>query len=285
MSNIQRVIKYCATAFAILLAIGIISGIASVVLAIVGGITGDTLWVNHSKGKTKNFTESFTDVKSLAIDNSTGELKIKIGETFKVEAENVSEQFNAKVNSSGTLSISDNNSGIHFLWFNFDGFDSPNSKVTVYVPADFIAEEAKLDTGAGNVSVEGLQADYLYISSGAGNISGSDLKAQEVKIDGGVGSVDLSNVNFTDSDFDCGVGNIDVDGILLGKTKIDCGVGEVELEIKGNVDDYGLNVDSGIGTIRLNGDKISDSHKSNIDAENLIKVDGGVGDVRIDIEE
>ena len=286
MSSFQKTIKYCAIAFAVLLGVGIISGIANAVFAVVSLVSGGGfISHNNNNEKTINFSKTYSDVRSLDLDNATGELKIRIGETFKVEAENVSESFEAKVSSNGELIITENKNKIDFLWFQFDGLNSPNSKITVYLPADFVAEEAKINTGAGTVSVEGLRTEYLMISAGAGNITGSNLVANEVKIDGGVGNVHFSDVNFTDADFNCGVGNLDIEGILLGENKIDCGVGEVDLDLKGDLGDYELDIDSGVGTVRLNGEKIRDSHNSNNWADNSIEVDGGVGNVKINIEE
>lgn len=286
MSDVQKVIRYFATAFAILLAVGIITGIVSLVLVIVNGVSGENISIGHADKKTVDFSKSFTDqVESLDIENSAGELKIMQGETFKVEATKVSEDFEARVNEEGKLIVSDDHRGFHFLWFNFNGFHNTNSKVTVYIPADFIADEARIDTGAGNVSLEGLQADYLYISAGAGNINGDDITAGDVKIDGGVGNVTLDEVDFTDVDLDCGVGNLNINGKLLGKTKIDCGVGEVELNLSGSTKDYGFDIDSGIGSVKLNGEKLKESDYYNQDAENIIKVDGGIGNVKINMEE
>jgi hypothetical protein len=60
---------------------------------------------------------------------------------------------------------------------------------------------------------------------------------------------------------------------------------EVNLDLKGNVSDYDLDIDAGVGTVRVNGDKISDDTRMNRNAANSIEVDGGVGNVRIDFTE
>jgi DUF4097 and DUF4098 domain-containing protein YvlB len=239
--------------------------------------------VNRNNGKTVDYTNTFTDVTGLDINNSTGKLVIKPGTEFKVEAEKVTDDFVAEVENNGTLRISDNDNNVHFLWFNFNGFNSPNSKITVYLPEGFVAEEALIETGAGSVTVEGLHTDYLMISAGAGSINGRDISANEVKIDGGVGSVSLNHINFNDSDLNCGVGSLNIEGVLTGKSKLDCGVGEVELHLTGNVEDYDFDVDSSIGTVRVNGNRVRDGYKTDNDAANSIKVDGGIGNVTIDI--
>lgn len=285
MSTAQRIIKLCATAFAIILAVAIISGIVSVIYAVVNTVSGGTISVGHSDKQISKQTWTFSDVKSLDINHTIGNLKIMTGDTFKVEAENVPSDFRAELSNSGKLKVDENDHGIHFLWFDFNGFDNVNSKITIYVPADFIAENVKLDTGAGNVTIDGLQTDNLNISAGAGNITGSNMKANDMKIDGGVGDVQFNNSEFSDAEFDCGVGNVYMNGTLLGKTRLDCGVGGVELDLKGNVDDYGWDIDSGIGSVRLNGDKVSGKHQPENNTDNMIQVDGGVGEVRINIEE
>ena len=283
MSSLQRTIKYVAIAFAIVLAVSIIAGIANVAFSVMSAVSS-----NHSNDKDNtslDISDSFTGVKSLDVNNSTGKLTIKTGETFKVEAENVSKDFTAKVDNDGTLEVSDNNKDFEFLWFDFNGFNSPNSKITVYIPNDFVAKEAKINTGAGSVYIGGLKSEYLYVSTGAGSISGDDITAEEVKIEGGVGSISLQDVNFADGDFNCGVGSLNIDGVLSGKNKIDCGVGSVSLDLTGDVDNYDYDFDSGIGKIHLNGEKVSDDYKTDNDAANSIKVEGGVGDVSINITE
>ena len=44
MSSFQKVIKYCAVAFAILLAVGIITGIARAALSVVSLVSGDLIY-------------------------------------------------------------------------------------------------------------------------------------------------------------------------------------------------------------------------------------------------
>lgn len=285
MSSFQRVIKYCAMGFAIFLTVMIVSGIASAVFAIINIAPGGVMKTGHWKNeKTVDYSESFTNVTSLDIDHTIGQLKIEVGENFRVEAENVSKNFKAEIDDNGKLSISEGDKGGHFLWFNFSGFYHPNAKVIIYLPANFVAEKALIDAGAGNIAIEGLHANYLEISAGAGNIDGSNMVAQNVSIDGGVGNIKLDDVDFTDAEFDCGVGNLDVSGKLVGNTEISCGVGEVDLDLIGNENDYNFNADSGIGTIRLNGEKIS-GNQSSSDARNDIQIDGGVGSVDISMDQ
>lgn len=282
MSGFQKTMKYIAIAFAVFLAVMIVAGIANLTFAIASAVTGDGIGDND--GKTIDFTDTFTGVDRLDIENSTGKLIIKQGNELRIEAENVNEGFKAEVND-GTLTISDDDSRYEFFWFHFNGFNNPNSKITIYLPEDFIADEAYIDSGAGTVSIDGLFAKTLVVSAGAGAVDGNHLYAEDVTFDGGVGAVTLKDVSFYDAELNCGVGPLMITGELTGDTNIDCGIGGVTLELIGNVDDYDLDVDSGIGTIKLNGKKISDDYKTDRNAPNYIQIEGGIGDVRINIKE
>ena len=287
MNSTQRTIKYCAMAFSILLAVGIISGMATILFSVINVINGNSKEFNfithkNKTNKSMDYDKEFTNVKSLKIDNSIGSLEIRIGDEFRVVAYNVTKKFIAEIDESGRLSVMDRGDNFKFLWFDFDGVTHPNSKIVVYVPSDFAAKEVLISTGAGNTSIEGINTDYLYIDGGAGSISGTDIVAKKVKLNSGVGSTTFNNVTFGESTFDCGVGKFEVSGKLFGETNVDCGVGEVKLDVAGEEGDYGYNVDTGVGPIKWNGHKISG--KNNAQAENLIKVDGGVGPVYINIQ-
>jgi hypothetical protein len=288
MNSTQRAIKYGAMAFAIFLAISIITGIASVAFAVVNAIDGNTtrhmnFGFRHNDGKyAVDYNRDYSDVKSLNLDNAIGNLEIRVGETFRVEAKNVSKGFSAEVDENGCLNVGDNGNDMKFLWFNFRGITSPNSKITVYLPADFAAKEVNINTGAGTLSIDQLNTDYLYIEGGAGKISGNHVQAGKARLEGGVGTINLNQVLFEDSNIECGVGSVDINGKLLGQTYVECGVGEVKLNLEGRPEDYGYKVDTGLGTISLNGDKISG--ENNVSATNLLKIDGGIGSVKIRIQ-
>lgn len=297
MTSLQRTIKYIAIGFAIFLTIGIITGIVNGAVAIFSMVAGNNRFERKHSIKveigadgdksieTVDFSETFTDVKSLDLSNATGNLTIKEGNEFRVEAKNVTTNFEAEVSGNGRLTVKEDRRGTDFLWFGVKGITHPNSTIIVYLPADFIARETKIESGAGSVTIEKLGTDKLRISAGAGNIRGDYITANDVNIDGGVGNIDFTNVNFTDIDLDCGVGNLNLNGVLYGDNKINCGVGEVDIDINGIATDYNLDIDSGVGSIRVNGVKTSNYNNRNRNADHSIKIDGGLGNVSINFKE
>lgn len=276
MNSFQRTIKYLAIAFAAFLTVIIITGIVSAVSFVISMTTGDRFFADDEEKI--EFTRDFTDVEALEVNHSSGDLIIKVGDGFRVEASNVRASFSAKVTPDGTLTVKDKSSFV-FNWFDFG---LGNSSITIYLPEDFTAAQAKLNTGAGAVTMDSLKAGKLTINAGAGNIKGSNIMAEEADIDGGVGNITFSDSSFKDVDFDSGVGNLFFEGALHGDCEIDSGVGKVDIELDASREDYGFDIDTGLGTVRIDGDKISKGYRSKGDTDKSIKVDGGVGNVSID---
>ncbi len=272
MNTFQRVIKYVAIAFAIFLTIAILTGIA-------GAFTGVISIFSGKEESGIDYSKEFSGIEQLDISNRLGKLVITTGREFRVEATNVSDRFRAEV-VKGTLVIDEPDFARWFQWLDM-GRNHRKSLITVYVPEDFNAKRIKIDSGAGEVRLENLSTQRLSINAGVGDVYGEGLQATNVDADGGVGNINLVDVDFMDVDFNSGVGNINIEGKILGKSEFDCGVGNVKIKLKAAREDYELKVDSGLGSVRVNGKKVSGDYNDNYRAENVIRIDGGIGDVDI----
>ncbi len=76
--------------------------------------------------------------------------------------------------------------------------------------------------------------------------------------------------------------------MITGNSDIKSGIGSIKLDLIGNIDDYGISVDCGIGSVIINGDKYSGigvNKKNTIGAKNDFRIECGTGDIEINIEE
>jgi len=288
MNSSQKAIKYIAMAFAVFLAVSIISSI----LALAGRLLFS---FNLLESRAENFhfgyffsdntekaevTKTFDNIKKLDINIAVAELKILRGDSFKVEAENVSGNFICK-DENGTLVIHEKtlSRGI----FSSIG-DNRLTRIKVYLPSGFKAEQAVIKTGAGKTTAETLTANELDIDFGAGAVEFDSLVANNAEINGGVGSVRIKDCEITDLDFEAGVGETVIDGKLTGENKVKAGVGALILNLKNSPDDYNLDIKSGIGEITVDGVKTGDIRHHNITAQNSIEIDGGVGSIAVNFK-
>ena len=248
MTTGQKIIKYLAILFAMMIIINIIGGIAS-------GLMKITSLFNGNKNANENVyvytVEEINKVDNLKIDLKMSNLTIKSGETFSIQTNNRHVKQNL---SNETLTIKENRH------FNF----SSNNDVIITIPVDKIFNKIDISMGAGNINSEDLTSLYLDIDAGAGNITFNNLSVtEEFELDGGVGEFKFS-------------------GYLFGKNEMDMGVGNASLYLNSDIKEYNFYVDKGIGNITINDLKVSDGYKVSND-ENIksIKIDGGVGNITI----
>lgn len=282
MSSFQRIVKYVGMALAILLTVGIIGGICAAVF----GITGS----GKSKSSSESSIGSKSDVylgdefSSMDIEGGVADVEIKKGDSYRVETVDVPETLVVDVKSNGTLEIKEKDEWHDwFDWFDL-GTWSKESKIYITVPEDFEADEIYISAGTGDITMSDLTTKTLDIDGGVGDVTGSYITAQKVTIDTGVGNVDFDQINFGDCDIDGGVGDITLNGVIQGDCDFDGGVGDMDITIDGTRDDFELDIESGVGSVRVNGETMDDFEENNNNKYEL-QIDGGVGAVTLDFTE
>lgn len=297
MSSGQKLIKICATVFAILLAVCIIGSILSgvfILFQIDSQANNSSIQtkgegqIQSSDGTYHNFTQAYTGVDTLEIDATIHDIFIQPGKELRVDMENVKSTCSAKQNNS-ILEIEDTSNGHWrsiFTWFadaldgNFSG--AKKGTITITVPEGFMAKSCHIDAGTGRLSITGLQTNSLEIDAGTGSIEGKNVKAGYVDLDCGTGSIEFNDIDFTDTNIDSGTGSIKISGRLNGDSSIECGVGSLNIKLLDPQDSYKLDIEKGLGSITLNGSNYSTVATTNTNAPNTLSIEGGVGSINID---
>ncbi len=273
MNTTQKIIKYLALAFAIFLIVTIFSGI----------LTGIYI-MSNILGLKKEGTETIREISTLEleeindyayldIDIKYSNLKIKIGEKFEVQTSNNNIEVNQKDNKLKILEKQNN-----WFWGN-----SNEEELIVYIPENIEFEKANIQTGAGIVNIEEIKTKKIKLNLGAGETIINNIISDNVDINGGVGKFTIENGIMHDLDFDLGVGETTINAKITGNNKIDTGIGRLKLNIDGNIEDYKLKVEKGIGNIKLNGKQVSNNTTIG-DGENVIDIDGGIGEIVINFK-
>lgn len=271
MTTLQKIIKYLALAFAITIIVNIISAILigvfslGIALDLVQGDTSETI-----SGETITTNIDNIENATMNISLQYSSLEIKKGESLLVEtnSNNVScKQDGNKI----TIEEKKHNSF----------FKNEQSKVIIYVPEDMKFEKARIETGAGEISAEKINADELKLEIGAGKVEIQELNVNdEAKIDGGAGRVDILAGQINNMDLDMGVGKFSITTKLNGKNTIDQGIGELNIDLTDELENYTIKAENGIGEIKLNNKKMEED-TSYGDGLTKIKVNGGIGSVNI----
>lgn len=284
MRPFQKVIKYGAMAFAIYLAVMIISIIIFGLTAIFGIGVGIEKISNNIENSTNNselltYTEEYTGIESLDIDLSKSGLEIKTGESFKVEFVNVPKDLSTRLNdSSKELKIEDETLKL---------FENVNedSKVIVYIPNDYELRSVKLDlVGVSGAYIEGFKAEKLEVDIGAGKYEINNVQATTAEIDSGAGETYINNSTFDNLEFNAGVGQVTINCKVNNKGEIESGVGRLEVNLIGTKDNYKVRAETGIGNLTVDGNKVRDGEIVGNGSIN-INVEAGIGETAINFVE
>ena len=265
MIKTQKIIKYCAIAFAIFLTIDIISAIMFGIISF-GNIFSSN---NDISGKLENLNIT-NDIKFLDIEVENTNIIIKKGNTLKAETNNKHLKLKERNNK---LIFEDKRNNIFGK--------NNNTDLIIYIPVEQIFNEVSIENGAGKINIELINTQKLELELGAGKVEIDDLTViKELDINGGAGEINIKNGNINNLNLDMGVGTLNLESIITGYSDIDAGIGDLNLSLIGNSNDYKLKVNKGIGTATLNGEKIKNDLYYG-EGSNIINIDGGIGNISI----
>ena len=295
MTTAQKIIKYFAIAFAIFLIVSIISLILFGVYALSGvlglkdnskiDISGNMQTVDfgsvtsgdNNSGNSINNSEqtvNIADITSLDIEVMYTNLIIRNGDTFRYETNN--DNIVYRQSNNNTLKIEEKHS-----WT----LGNTQSDLVIYIPENFNLNKINIEAGAGKVEIENLNAESLDLELGAGEASISNLNVtSRCKLEGGVGRLNVLNGNLNNLDLDMGMGEVNINALITGNSDIDAGIGTLNLNLQGSKADYRIRLDKGVGNIRINGENTSNGSTYG-EGANLIKIDDGIGNINITVNE
>lgn len=268
MSDIQKIIKYLAIAFAIYLCVIIVGAIV--------GVLGSIMFVfGTEKGISDNLErisiETNNDIKEMNIDIKGAHLIIEDSEEFYIETNN---PYIKTEQNKDKITIKEKG----HKWFR----NNNESKLIIHFPSNINLDKFYLNAGAGKIDISTIKADDVDLELGAGQVIINKIEAnKKSKINGGAGEFIIKSGTLTNLDFDMGVGHAKIESSILGSSDIDAGVGELNINILGNESDYELEIDKGIGNVEIDGRSIGSNTKTG-NGINKLDIDGGVGRITID---
>lgn len=279
MTSFQKVIKYGAMAFGIYLCLVIIGIIVFSITAIFGVTAGIEIFGNNQDNVAivSKWEQEYSNITNMDIDLSVCKLNIKKGDALKVEASNVSSEFQCK-EQGNTLKIEDEK-----LSKNIFSTEEVKAEVTVYIPENMEFEEIIIETGINETSIEFLKADKIEIEMGVGTYQIDSIIARYAKIEAGAGEAKINHAEIEELKLDGGVGKLVLVSKITKKADISCGVGKMELDLLGTSKDYKIKAESGLGNFLVDNQKIKGDQTLG-EGEVAIKIDAGVGETVVNFQ-
>lgn len=230
--------------------------------------------------------ETYDGVERIAFDIPYGDVTIRYGETFSIDAKNVPEEFKSYV-VDGTWHVKDERQ--KNFWFRSSGANAyTDATVEITIPKDSVFEQFELEIGLGNGMVEDINANEVDLEVGVGSITVNQILASELAVDCGAGQVSINNATIKAADLETGVGTINFTGIIQEDSDITCGMGMVDMLLyqSGKVFDYQL--ECGMGSLSIDGidySGIGNEKTINNGADKTLDVECGMGSVTLKFDE
>lgn len=276
MKIIQKIIKYLAIALALFI-------MASIVQGLIGGFSFVTDFFDRSdessvSGETSENSASDASVLDLSGDYDRLEINLTAMPIRIVKGDKLSATGNTTYIS---VKKSDSKIKIYDKGVNIPG----NEVLTVYIPEENPLRELKISTGAGYLHANRICAKKLKLDLGAGEAVIDNITAtNEADIDVGAGKLTIDGGVLYNTELDIGMGEANISAALYGECELNIGIGSLKANLLGTKDSYRFDISKGIGTVSLNGEKLSDGEKTG-NGENKISVDCGIGEAKITLQE
>jgi len=284
MSSAQKIIKWSAIGLAGFLAISIIGAIASTFVWIVGAFIPGNTSSKHNEDAVvikEQEEHSYSGIDNLKL--SCGVFKVAINtdnsvEGVKVITQNCKNQ--VKIRKEGnTLVLEETSFNIQNI---LGGKKSYKGKVNIYLPANKEFDKVEIEAGVGSLNLDRIQCKTFDVECGVGSLDCNNVKAQKADIEGGVGELNIKNIEFTDAEVEGGIGKVALSGKILGNGKMSAGMGNLDIDLNNRREDFNIKVETGLGTIRIDGDKFGEGDWNSTNASQQLTVEGGVGEVNVD---
>lgn len=263
MIKFQRIIKYGAIALAFVLIGSIISGIMFGINSIFNFVN-----INNNSSKEIETIDISDNVDSLDIELDKVNLSVKIGNKFRVEISDNNKISCNIVNNK--LVIREKKSSL------FD--DEVN--LIIYILEDKLFNNVDISSGIGNVLIDNISSNKFEMELGMGRVAIDNLVVnKKTDIDTGVGEFVINDGIINNFDLDMGVGNVFINSNVIGKSDIDAGIGNLELGLIGSINDYKIDVTSGVGNILIDNKNIKAGIYGN--GNSYLNIEGGMGDINV----
>ena len=277
-----------------------ILGIALMIVAVANGGSFERIRQNVSLSE---YNKSFgvSDVKALDLNIGLGRLSIHPGDEFRVEAENIAEDYFVCELRGDTLVIEDRWTESWALNFARGlSFQSYEPRVKVYVPESVKLRNSEIRISAGACNIDGLWAERLLVAVSAGSLRGVDIRVDEFisNISAGecrieslitkkatasisAGELHIAGVYANQFQLEQSAGAAFISGDILDRGKFDCGIGRIEVELEGRpLNKYEISVEVDIGSVSVNGNRYSGNVKTSLGSgDSKIELNCNVGEI------
>lgn len=234
MTEIQKIIKYCALALAVFLILIIVTAIVNLGYNI---LEKTDLVSDDNSNILKNnivISDNESEIREIDIDIKSSNIILKTAKNFKVETNNKNIKYSYE---DGKVLIKQNN--VNKWYFNKNN----NSKLIIFIPSKISLEKINLKNNVGDVKIDFEKISNLNIDLDVGDIFVKSILGGKNIIKSNIGDINLE-LSLKQEDykfeFDKDIGDAKLNNDKIKKDTI-IGNGNNSLKIATNIGDININ--------------------------------------------
>ncbi|MEG1747082.1 MAG: DUF4097 family beta strand repeat-containing protein [Oscillospiraceae bacterium] len=233
----------------------------------------------------------------LNIFYSYGDIRVETGSTYSLKITGNPEGKPTYTLENGTLTVKGSPTAV--VGIDLRDIDST---IVITVPSDAKLKEVTVDADAGSVRLFGITAERLKVTDSFGDVRVENGTFGTVKISLDSGSLRMSNSTVTEGTLDNSFGEIRGEALAsddltvtndsgevdlqgkLGSVKVTCSFGEIRVKTSLKASEFGYDLATDFGEIRVDGEKVGTAKNTNAQAPYTMKLQNDCGDIRVEFD-
>lgn len=232
-----------------------------------GFVSEGRLW-GHHKETTGVVLEAFNAVD---LDADLMDISVKEGSEFYLSCEYTDGLEPIYEVKNGTLFIKQRKHR-----FNNWKINSHMCRLSLTIPYKTAMDSVDISTAMGNIDMEGIISSKCEIQSNAGNCEIKMCSFDDTDANTNMGNVTISHSALGRGEADSDLGDIKIIECTFSDLNAETAMGDVSLSSEQGLDGYHMDLDTSMGSVRVNGhDEGSKYYQSGDEGELELKTDMG----------
>lgn len=165
------------------------------------------------------------------------------------------------------------------IGFNIIKINSP--KLTIRLGKDVNLSNLEMKVNAGDISMNGVKADYFFGDFNAGNISISNSDFRKAELDADAGNIKIADTATKILKIETDAGNISVSNTTFEDLTVDTDFGSVDVDGIEDIDGYTINCKVDAGVVKVGGASGGRKYNSTGSGKGTISIDVDAGNISL----
>lgn len=161
-------------------------------------------------------------------------------------------------------------------------------QITLCIPKDKFLESLDLELGAGQVTLNGINAGEISLEVGAGQIFAHNLRAKELEVSVGAGQVEFWGIDVDELNAEIGMGELVGSADIRKSADLECSMGNMALTLMGSQQDFNYYLEVAAGNIEVGRNSysgVANEQKIHNGADKDIAIECSMGNITIEFED